>query len=174
MKIYADTSVLVAWFHPADEFAVAVTAWCRSRSPEFFWNPLLRAELRHNLRRLSGDYAAVAWHSYRAAETSNRLRPGLHRLPDLLEWGDELSAAPRRQQRGWHLGFRSRRRRTARAPANFHHVRRRAGGTGAAGRIGGSSPFQIAGTCGEIELGTICGVGGKTFLATDETRICKS
>jgi predicted nucleic acid-binding protein len=92
MKIYADTSVLIAWFHPADEFAVAVTAWCRSRSPEFFWNPLLRAELRHNLRRLSGDYAAVAWHSYRAAETSNRLRPGLHRLPDLLEWGDELSA----------------------------------------------------------------------------------
>ena len=92
MKIYADTSVLIAWFHPADEFAVAVTAWCRSRSPEFSWNPLLRAELRHNLRRLSGDYAAVAWHSYRAAETSNRLRPGLHRLPDLLEWGDELSA----------------------------------------------------------------------------------
>ena len=92
MKIYADTSVLVAWFHPADEFAAAVTAWCRSRSPEFFWNPLLRAELRHNLRRLSGDYAAVAWHAYRAAETSNRLRPGLHRLPDLLEWGDELSA----------------------------------------------------------------------------------
>jgi predicted nucleic acid-binding protein len=92
MKIYADTSVLVAWFHPADEFAVAVTTWCRSRSPEFFWNPLLRAELRHNLRRLSGEYAAVAWHSYRAAETSNRLRPGLHRLPDMLEWGDELSA----------------------------------------------------------------------------------
>jgi predicted nucleic acid-binding protein len=92
MKIYADTSVLIAWFHPADEFAPVVTAWCRSRSPEFCWNPLLRAELRHNLRRLSGDYAAIAWHSYRAAETSNRLRSGLHRLPDLLEWGDELSA----------------------------------------------------------------------------------
>lgn len=92
MKIYADTSVLIAWFHPADEFAPAVTAWCRSRSPEFCWNPLLRAELRHNLRRLAGDYAAIAWHAYRASETSSRLRLGLHRLTDLLEWGDELSA----------------------------------------------------------------------------------
>lgn len=42
------------WFHPADEFAPAVTAWCRERAPEFSWNPLLRIELRHNLRRLSG------------------------------------------------------------------------------------------------------------------------
>lgn len=92
MKIYADTSALIAWFNPADEFALAVTAWGRERSPEFFWNPLLRAELRHNLRRLSGSYAAVAWHAYRAAETSQRLKIGVHRLPDYLEWGDELSA----------------------------------------------------------------------------------
>jgi predicted nucleic acid-binding protein len=92
MTIYADTSALVAWFNPADEFASAVTAWCRERSPEFCWNPLLRAELRHNLRRLSGRYAAVAWHAYRASETSQRLRLGVHRLGDLLEWGDELSA----------------------------------------------------------------------------------
>jgi len=54
MKIYADTSALIAWFNPADEFAPAVTSWCRARSPEFYWNPLLRLELRHNLRRLSG------------------------------------------------------------------------------------------------------------------------
>ena len=46
MKIYADTSALIAWFHPADEFAPAVTAWCRARSPDFCWNPLLRMELR--------------------------------------------------------------------------------------------------------------------------------
>ena len=92
MKIYADTSVLVAWFNPADEFAPAVTSWCRERAPEFFWNPLLRAELRHNLRRLSGKYAAVAWHAYRAAETSQRLKSSVHRLNDYLEWGDELSA----------------------------------------------------------------------------------
>ena len=92
MKIYADTSALMAWFNPADEFAPAVTSWCRKRAPEFCWNPLLRAELRHNLRRLSGKYAAVAWHAYRAAETSQRLKAGVHRLADLLEWGDELSA----------------------------------------------------------------------------------
>jgi predicted nucleic acid-binding protein len=92
MKIYADTSALVAWFHPADEFANAVTSWCRERAPEFCWNPLLRIELRHNLRRLSGNYGAVAWHAYRASETSRRLKSGVERLADLLEWGDELSA----------------------------------------------------------------------------------
>lgn len=92
MKLYADTSALVAWFNPSDEFAPAVTAWFRSRAPEFFWNPLLRIELRHNLRRLSGKYAAIAWHAYRASETSQRLKLGFHRLSDLLEWGDELSA----------------------------------------------------------------------------------
>jgi predicted nucleic acid-binding protein len=92
MKIYADTSALIGWFHPADEFAPAVTLWCRNHEPEFYWNPLLRIELRHNLRRLSGKYAAIAWHAYRASETSQRLKLGLHRLSDLLEWGDELSA----------------------------------------------------------------------------------
>ena len=92
MKIYADTSALIAWFHPADEFALAVTAWCREKSPEFSWNPLLRIELRHNLRRLSGKYAATAWHAYRASETSHKLRLEVNRLLDLLEWGDELSA----------------------------------------------------------------------------------
>lgn len=92
MRIYADTSALIAWFNPADEFALAVTSWNRERAPEFCWNPLLRIELRHNLRRLSGKYAAVAWHAYRAAETSQRLKLEAHRLSDLLEWGDELSA----------------------------------------------------------------------------------
>jgi predicted nucleic acid-binding protein len=92
MRIYADTSALIAWFHPADEFAQAVTDWCRNRSPEFSWNLLLRIELRHNLRRLSGRYATLAWHAYRASETSRRLRLEIHRLSDLLEWGDELSA----------------------------------------------------------------------------------
>jgi predicted nucleic acid-binding protein len=92
MKMYADTSALIAWFHPTDEFAPAVTAWCRERAPDFYWNSLLRIELRHNLRRLSGKYAAAAWHAYRTAETSHRLKLGTHRLPELLEWGDELSA----------------------------------------------------------------------------------
>lgn len=103
MKIYADTSALIAWFNPADEFAPAVTSWCRERAPEFCWNPFLRAELRHNLRRLSGKYATVAWHAYRAAETSQRFKPGVHRLNDFLEWGDELSArhAPKFAAGAW-------------------------------------------------------------------------
>ena len=92
MTIYADTSAPVAWFNPADEFAAAVTAWCRERTPQFCWNLLQLAELRHNLRRLSGKYSAVAWHAYRASETSQRLKLGVDRLADLFEWGDELSA----------------------------------------------------------------------------------
>jgi predicted nucleic acid-binding protein len=92
MKIYADTSALIAWFHPADELAPAVTSWCRNRAPEFYWNSLLRIELRHNLRRLTRNYAAAAWHAYRASETSQKLKLADHRLPELLEWGDELSA----------------------------------------------------------------------------------
>jgi predicted nucleic acid-binding protein len=92
MRIYADTSALIAWFHPADEFARAVTDWCGEQSPEFSWNALLRMELRHNLRRLQGKYAALAWHAYRASETSRKLKLELHRLSDLLERGDELSA----------------------------------------------------------------------------------
>ena len=92
MSLYADTSVLVAWFHPADEFARPVTEWCRKHSPDFWWNLLLRIELRHNLRRLSGKYAATAWQAYRASEESGRLALRPQKVTDLLEWGDELSA----------------------------------------------------------------------------------
>lgn len=91
MRVYADTSVLVAWFHPADQFAERVTEWCRREVVDFYWNRLLRVELRHNLRRLSGRYAAIAWNAYRASETSGHLQMGLQRLADLLDWGDELS-----------------------------------------------------------------------------------
>lgn len=92
MKIYADTSVLVAWFHPADYFAPAVTAWCRSRGPDFHWNALLRAELRHNLRKLTGDHAATAWQAYRASESARRLLLSRERASDIIEWADDLSA----------------------------------------------------------------------------------
>ena len=92
MRIYADTSVLLAWFHPADQFAQAVTEWCRERSPEFSWNHFLRAELRHNLHRLSGAYSGIAWHAYRMSETSGRLRLELDRVSNVLEWADALSA----------------------------------------------------------------------------------
>lgn len=92
MIVYADTSVLIAWFHPADVFAQKVTDWHRRRAVEFCWNPVLRSDLRHNLRRLAGPYAGVAWHAYSMTEASGRFSTNLSRLADLLAWGDELSA----------------------------------------------------------------------------------
>ena len=92
MRIYADTSALIAWFHPADPFAETVTTWCRDKEPDFIWNVFIRAELRHNLRRLPGNYAAIAWHAYRSSETSKRLRLTTHSLGEMLQWGDEISA----------------------------------------------------------------------------------
>jgi predicted nucleic acid-binding protein len=92
MNVYADTSALLAWFHPADPFAVSMTKWCRDKQPEFCWNEFLRAELRHNLRRLKGRYAAVAWHAYRASESAKRLRLDSHSAAKFFDWADELSS----------------------------------------------------------------------------------
>ena len=89
MKVYADTSALVAWFHPADSFAETVTEWCRDVSPDFFWNSILRAELRHGLRKISGPYGALAWHAYRASESSKKLRLHTQPVSALFEWADK-------------------------------------------------------------------------------------
>jgi len=91
MITYADTSVLVAWFHPDDEFAVPVTQWVRENVTDFLWNPMLRLEVRHNLRKLRSTYARTAWNALRAAERS-RLRVGREKLHDLIDEADELSA----------------------------------------------------------------------------------
>ena len=91
MITYADSSVLVAWFHPDDEFADAVTTWARDRVTDFLWNPILRAEVRHNLRKLTTSYARTAWNALRAAERT-RLRFGREKILDLIEPADELSA----------------------------------------------------------------------------------
>lgn len=92
MITYADTSVLVAWFHPEDEFAEPVTRWVKENVTELLWNPLLRLEVRHNLRKIRSPYARVAWNALRAAER-NRLRPGREKLQDLLDEAEDLSAA---------------------------------------------------------------------------------
>ncbi len=91
MMTYADSSVFVAWFHPDDEFAKPVTQWVRENVTDFLWNPMLRLEVRHNLRKLRSSYARAAWNALRAAERS-RLRFGRERLHDLLDDADELSA----------------------------------------------------------------------------------
>ena len=91
MITYADSSVLVAWFHPDDEFAKLVTEWVRENVTDFLWNPMLRLEVRHNLRKLRSSYARAAWNALRVAERS-RLRIGRERLHELIDDADELSA----------------------------------------------------------------------------------
>lgn len=91
MITYADTSVLVGWFHADDEFAKPVTEWVRENVTDFIWNPLLQLEVRHNLRKLRSPYARSAWNALRAAER-NRLRFGREKLHDLIDDADELSA----------------------------------------------------------------------------------
>jgi predicted nucleic acid-binding protein len=89
---YADSSVLVAWFHADDQFAEQVTNWVRENVTDFIWNPFLRVEVRHNLRKLKMPYARTAWNALRASERSGRLLFGRVRFHDLLEAADELSA----------------------------------------------------------------------------------
>jgi predicted nucleic acid-binding protein len=92
MTVYADSSVLVAWFHPADEFALPVTSWLKDNGTGFCWNAILQAEVRHNLRKLKTSYARTAWNAFRAAEKSGRLILGREKLSDLLEDADNLSS----------------------------------------------------------------------------------
>lgn len=92
MITYADSSVLIAWFHPDDEFAGVVTPWVLEHVTDFVWNPILRAEVRHNLRKMRSTYARTAWNAYRAAESNRRLMLGRDRISELLEQTDELSA----------------------------------------------------------------------------------
>lgn len=93
--VYADTSALFAFFHPRDEFTQAVTAAARQVSPDFVYWPLLRYELRHNLRQARTDsYGTVAWNALKAAErTHARMRwTSELRTESVVEAADELSA----------------------------------------------------------------------------------
>jgi predicted nucleic acid-binding protein len=90
--VYADSSVLVAWFHADDQFAQEVTDWVREYVTDFIWNPFLRVEVRHNLRKLKTPYARTAWNALRAAEKTGRLSIGRINLHDLLDAADDLSA----------------------------------------------------------------------------------
>jgi predicted nucleic acid-binding protein len=92
--VYADTSVLVAWFWPEDSNFPAVDRWMRESSPELGYNALQRLELRHNLRRVRGArYGEVAWHGLRGAEASgNRLRGYRVDLPALIQNAELISS----------------------------------------------------------------------------------
>lgn len=93
--VYADSSVLFAFFHPRDEFSALVDAAVQKHSPEFVYWPFLRFELRHNLRLARGDsHGEVAWRALRAAErTASRLRWQTELTVDkMLDAAEELSA----------------------------------------------------------------------------------
>jgi len=93
--IYADTSALFAYFHPQDEFSAAVDEAVKKYAPDFCYWPLLRFELRHNLRLANVDTdGAAAWNALRAAEkTTARLRwQGELSADRLIDAADELSA----------------------------------------------------------------------------------
>jgi predicted nucleic acid-binding protein len=92
MKVYADASVLIAWFHADDVFAKQVTPWIQENLTDFIWNSVLQNEVRHNLRQLEGKYSRAAWNALRASENSGRLLIGREKLNELLRAADELSA----------------------------------------------------------------------------------
>lgn len=91
--VYADTSARFAYLHPRGEFARVVTAAARDAAPDFVYWPLLRFELRHNLRQSRTDrYGEIAWRALRAAErTRNRLRWEDLSCDRVLESADNLS-----------------------------------------------------------------------------------
>ncbi|HUA65207.1 MAG TPA: hypothetical protein VME24_05120 [Alphaproteobacteria bacterium] len=93
--IYADSSTLIAYFHPRDIFSGMVSAAVERDSPDFIYWPFLRFEVRHNLRQLNVDrYGALAWKALRAAEkTVARLRwqPDLT-ADKILDTAEDLSA----------------------------------------------------------------------------------
>lgn len=93
--VYADTSALFAYFYPSDEFSSVVDEAVKRRSPDFVYWPLVRFELRHNLRRFKGHkYGIIAWRALRAAEkTASRLRwHGDLNADKMLDSAEELSA----------------------------------------------------------------------------------
>ena len=92
MKIYADTSALIAYFNPEDEFAVTVADWFKENADAFAWNGILRAELRHNLRKIKTGYKSTAWNAYRAVENSSRFFTMRARVDSLLDDLDDLDA----------------------------------------------------------------------------------
>ena len=69
MTAYADTSYLLAFFDPHAAQSSSVNAYAARTSVDYHWNVILRAELRHCLRRIPvvAD-RATAWQAYRATE----------------------------------------------------------------------------------------------------------
>lgn len=91
--IYADTSVLFAYFHPADEFSLVVDKAALAEAPDFAYWSFLKFELRHNLRQSNTDApGAAAWRALRSSEnTRARLRWQDVPAEAVIEAADNLS-----------------------------------------------------------------------------------
>jgi len=91
--VYADSSVLFAWFYVPDQFNAVVTGWLQNRGADFLSNEVLRLELRHNIRLVRGNPdGETAWQALRVAERSAaRLRHARIDLDRTLAQADALS-----------------------------------------------------------------------------------
>ena len=70
MMAYADTSFLEGFFNPDSVHAPSVQAHVQRHAPDFCFNVLLLAELRHVLRRVRNAASRqTAWQAYRATES---------------------------------------------------------------------------------------------------------
>ena len=67
---------------------MAVTRWASEHVTDFIWNPVLRAEVRHNLRKLRTRYARTAWNAYRAEPQELKLPSAPERPVVYLEAND--------------------------------------------------------------------------------------
>ena len=93
--VYADSSVLFAWFYLPDEFNAVVTQWMQDHGADFLSNEVLRLELRHNLRLVRGNPdGEAAWQALHVAERSAaRMR---HEQLDLERTFSQADALSRR------------------------------------------------------------------------------
>lgn len=91
--VYADSSVLFAWFYLPDRFNAVVTPWLRNRGADFLSNEVLRLELRHNIRLVRGNPdGETAWRALQVAERSAaRLRHDHIDLERTFAQADALS-----------------------------------------------------------------------------------
>ena len=91
--VYADSSVLFAWFYVPDQFNAVVTSWLQNRGADFLSNEVLRLELRHNIRLVRGSPdGETAWQALQVAERSAaRLRHDRIDLERTFAQADALS-----------------------------------------------------------------------------------
>lgn len=93
MTAYADSSFLLAYFDPHSAQSRTVHRFAQEKGWDYYWNPALRAEVRHNLRHVPEPERQVAWKAYRAVEKwGARLVTAKFHLESLLERADTMSA----------------------------------------------------------------------------------